>query len=199
MLKVGLTGGIGSGKTTVANLFARFGVPIVDSDLIARKLTLPDGEAFLAIVAKFGESILNENGEIYRTKLRDIIFKDPSSKNWLEGLLHPLIKEAINSQTEEIPYPYCIIAIPLLIEAQAYDLIDRILVVESDCELRIKRAVTRDGTTESDVMRIINTQASSAQRLAVADDIIYNNGDLDSLVLQVEKLHACYLQIATLT
>lgn len=192
MIKVGLTGGIGSGKTTVANYFGELGAPIIDADVLARELTEPGKAGFVAIVERYGDEILEVSGEFDRKKMRELIFADPDQKRWLESLLHPLIKKAINEKIATLDFPYCIIVIPLLVETKSYDLVDRILTVESSPELQVKRTKTRDNTSEDEVRRIIHTQASEAQRLEVADDVIYNNSDLEELKMQVNKLHLQY-------
>lgn len=193
MLKVGLTGGIGSGKTTVTELFSKLGAPIIDADLIAKELTEPGHPAYLKIIEKFGEYILLPNGELNRKKLRDEIFSDAEQKKWLEALLHPLIKKSIDLATVNIDFPYCLIAIPLLIETASFDLVDRVLVIETSIELQIARTIARDLVSEDHVHGIIKAQASSAQRLEAADEIIYNHGNLTELAEQVQQLHQYYL------
>lgn len=199
MLRVGLTGGIGSGKTTVSNAFAQLNVPIIDADLIAHQLTVPGEPGHTAIVAKFGASICNADNTIDRKQLRKLVFAEPELRHWLEKLLHPLIKQSIDEHTQRLNYPYCVIVIPLLIEARTFDLIDRILVVETSEELRLERTILRDSTTKENVLAIINAQASSVERLAAADDVIYNDQNLEHLVTQVEQLNEFYLKLTRLT
>jgi dephospho-CoA kinase len=196
MIKVGLTGGIGSGKSTVARYFEELDAPVIDADVVAREVTEQGQPGYLAITLKFGDSILQPSGDIDRKKLREIIFKDSESKKWLEDLLHPLIRQTIAETIVNLQFPYCIIAIPLLVETKSYDLIDRVLVVESDIELQIQRTMARDGISEEEALSIIDSQASSAHRRQFAQDIIYNNGDLHQLRLEVNQLHAFYSKLA---
>lgn len=196
MLKIGLTGGIGSGKTTAANYFQELGVPILDADEIAKKLTQIAMPAYNAIVAKFGSIILHRNQEIDRRKLRTLVFSDDQIKNWLEQLLHPMIKQEIDEQARCLQAPYCIIVIPLLVETDAYDLVDRVLVIDTEVTQQIQRSIQRDATTIDDINNIIHAQASREQRLAKADDIIFNGGDLAALKKDVIKQHHKYLSLA---
>lgn len=196
MLRVGLTGGISSGKTTVANLFSQLGVPIIDADQIARELTEPGLPAYSSIIEKFGQGILKSNRQLDRKKLREKIFNDVKQKKWLEDLLHPLIKEAIDRQSSTLSAFYCIVVIPLLVETNVFDLVDRILVVETNLELQIKRTMIRDDSSEVQVRKIIAKQARSEDRLAVADDIIYNNAGEEELKTQVSNLNDLYCKLA---
>lgn len=199
MLKVGLTGGIGSGKSTVAEYFARLGVVIVDADQIAKEITLPGASAYKTIIESFGSSILSPSGEIDRKKLRQIVFQDHLAKKQLENILHPrIIKEMLN-KIEFISAPYCIIVIPLLVETgfAHHDFLDRICVVDTLESLQIERASRRDSTAPQEILKIIKGQSSSEERLRVADDIILNNSDLISLENQIKKLHNQYLQMSS--
>lgn len=199
MLKVGLTGGIGSGKSTVAEYFARLGVVIVDADQIAKEITLPGASAYKTIIESFGSSILSPSGEIDRKKLRQIVFQDHLAKKQLENILHPrIIKEMLN-KIESINAPYCIIVIPLLVETgfAHHDFLDRICVVDTLESLQIERASRRDSTAPQEILKIIKGQSSSEERLRVADDIILNNSDLISLENQIKKLHNQYLQMSS--
>lgn len=197
MLRVGLTGGIGSGKTTVSNMFAKLNVPIIDTDLIARDLIAPFKSAYYAIVGRFGLTITSPDKTINRQKLREIIFNDLDSKEWLENLLHPLIKKNISLKIKSLTESYCIIVIPLLIETQSYDLVDRVLVVETSEENQVKRTIARDQISEINVHKIIKSQANHCQRLKIADDLIYNNEDCAILMEEVKKLHEIYLILGT--
>lgn len=196
MLVVGLTGGIGSGKTTVANLFAHHGVPIIDADLIAREVTEPNQPAFSKVVKHFGESILLANGTLNRSKLREIIFEEPKQRLWLEHLLHPLIREEMQRQINKLATPYCIAVIPLLLEVEFFSFINRILVVDAPEHLQIQRTAGRDKTKAPQIEAILKTQARREDRIAHAHDVITNEGTLEDLKPQVEKLHYLYLKMA---
>ncbi|MBA2653948.1 MAG: dephospho-CoA kinase [Gammaproteobacteria bacterium] len=195
MLKIGLTGGIGSGKSTVASYFEDLGIQIIDSDVIARNLTNIAEPAHTAIVQKYGNKILTQEGEINRRELRAIIFSDTNEKRWLEDLIHPLIKQKILEGIAASTSPYCIVVIPLLVETGVYDLTDRILVVDSPIEKQISRTTKRDKTSEHFVIDIIKNQATREERMAVATDVIYNNGDFDQLKQGVYQQHLIYLQM----
>lgn len=193
MLVIGLTGGIGSGKTTVANLFAEFNVPIIDSDVIANELTSPGAPLLQEIALHFGPKILDKNRELIRDELKRLVFKNIHERKWLEELMHPLICNEIMRRVASIRAPYCIIIIPLLIEAQVDKLINRILVVDAPEESQIQRTMSRDNCTEGLVKKIMMTQVSRQRRLDVADDIIVNDGNQESLKRQVQHLHEKYL------
>lgn len=197
MLVVGLTGGIGSGKSTVAKLFAEKGITVIDTDQLARDLTLPGQPALNKIVAEFGKNILLPDKTLNRAELRQQIFTDPAKRRWLEELLHPLIRAETKRLIESAKSPYCIVVIPLLFETKPNPLINRILVVDATEEQQITRAKTRDRLTEKEIQAIIHTQVARQHRLDNADDIILNDGDLKHLIPQVEKLHLYYLKIAS--
>ncbi|MGD9152783.1 MAG: dephospho-CoA kinase [Gammaproteobacteria bacterium] len=192
---VGLTGGIGSGKSTVAKLFAKLNIDIVDADEIAREIVQPPSELLNKIVIKFGEKFLHGDGSLNRTKMREIIFNDLSAKKWLENLLHPVIYQHMYRQILAVKSPYCIVIIPLLIESHIPYPIDRILVVDSTEEQQIKRIMQRDHASEQAVKDIIKTQATRAERLKIADDVIENTKDEKYLQEQVEILHKLYSRI----
>lgn len=192
MLIIGLTGGIGSGKSTVAKLFSDLGIEILDADEFSRRVVQPGTPGLTAIVSHFGEAILNANKELDRRKLRDKIFQQPEERQWLEHLLHPLIRQAMRERLTEVKSPYCIMMIPLLIESKPNELINRVLVVDAPEELQIKRAIARDQISRTECEAIMKSQAMRQQRLAFADDVIDNSKDLDYLKQQVEKLHARY-------
>lgn len=196
MLTIGLTGGIGSGKTVVANIFASLGVPLIDADAIAKELTLKNQPSYHAIAKYFGTEIMKADGEIDRKKLRILIFQKPNAKKWLENLLHPQIRKTIEDRVSAVTHPYCIISIPLLIENQAYNYVDRILVIESRLELRIERTMIRDQIPREEVLKVIKSQVTSEERLLLADDIIFNNGDLESLSQEIDKLNTMYLKLS---
>lgn len=196
MLRVGLTGGIGSGKTTVANFFQELGIQIIDSDEIAKSLTNKNQPIYNEVVKRYGDKILTEDAEINRRELRAIIFSDHNEKRWLEDLLHPLIKQKIQEEVAKSTSPYCIVVIPLLIETGAYDLVDRVLVVDASVQKQILRTTQRDKTSSVFVVDIIKSQASREERMSIATDIIYNEGDLEELKNKVYQQHLKYLEIA---
>lgn len=196
MFKVGLTGGIGSGKSTVAAMFAARGVVLIDADQAARDSVTPGSAALAEIVQEFGESILQEDGTLDRAALRDIVFADPARRQALETILHPRIIAAMHAAAERTPGPYCILVMPLLLEARQQSAVDRILAIDCPPQLQRQRAMARDNASASDIDRIIASQVSRAQRLAAADDVINNDGDLQHLETQVETLHRRYLALA---
>jgi dephospho-CoA kinase len=197
MLRVGLTGGIGSGKSTVAGYFAELGVDILDADVIARELLQIDAPAYKPVIEFFGDKILSASGEIDRKKLRQIIFEDSQAKQGLEKIIHPLVFEKILEKIKTLKSPYCIIVIPLLIETGIRnDFLDRICVVDAEESWQIKWASARDNTSAEDIIKIMKKQSSREERLRQADDIIYNNKDLQWLQSQVKNLHHQYLQIS---
>lgn len=194
-LKIGLTGGIGSGKSTIAALFTKLGAPVIDADLISHKLTQTGTPCFKKIIDYFGSEILNKNGDLNRAELKKIIFDSPEKKVWLENLLHPLIRNEMAKQLENIKFPYCIVMIPLLAEAQQHPMVDRILVVDLPGEIQLQRVLARDKMTIEQANKIIKAQASREARLALADDVIVNEGSPDELWEQVEALHKKYLKL----
>lgn len=194
---VGITGGIGSGKTTVANLFAKKGIDIVDADIIAREVVAPGSEGLRAIIAKFGNEILSADGTLNRAVLREKIFSNPDDKLWLNSLLHPMIREQMIAQTQQATSTYCLLVIPLLVENKLNALCQRVLVVDVSEETQIARTTRRDDVSEQQVRNILASQATRAQRLSVADDVILNEGDSAALNKDVELLHRRYLAMAT--
>ncbi len=195
MLVVGLTGSIGSGKSTVAELFAKLGVPVIDADILSREVTEPHTPAHGKIVAHFGHQILNADGGLNRGLLRKIIFNQPEERRWLESLLHPIILERMQSDIAKCQAPYCLAVIPLLLESDATSFIQRILVVDLPEEIQLERAKLRDNSTSEQIKAIIDTQIPRTARLARADDIINNAGTPDQLVAQVHDLHQQYLKM----
>jgi dephospho-CoA kinase len=196
MLVIGLTGGIGSGKTTIADLFKARGIPIIDADIIAREVTAPGQPALKTITQHFGQHILQEDGSLNRSALRDTIFKNDENRHWLENLLHPLILRRMDELLQQQNTPYCLVVIPLLFEKNTYPLINRILVVDTSEEMQINRVTKRDKTSREQVKAIMTTQASRGLRIKHANDIITNDGSLVMLEKQVEELHQKYLQLA---
>jgi dephospho-CoA kinase len=196
MLVIGLTGGIGSGKTTVANLFAKLGVNIIDTDIISRDLTQPGQAALTQIAEHFGQSILSADGKLDRTQLRECIFKDPDQRAWLEQLLHPLIRTEMAKQVKAAHSPYCIAVIPLLFETSPNPLITRTLVVDAPPELQLSRTQQRDNRPAEEVSSIIKSQMNREKRLSLADDVIINSSSLSELKEQVQSLHMYYLTLA---
>lgn len=193
MLIVGLTGGVGSGKTLAAHFFAELGVAIVDTDLLAREVVELNTPGYKAIVDHFGSIILQVDKTIDRHKLKQIVFHDPKERLWLENTIHPLIRELTKKRVAAISAPYCIVVIPLLAEKWPHPLINRVLVVDISPELQIKRLIERDNCTAELAQKMISAQATRDERLGLADDVIDNNGDVDSLREQVLTLHRFYL------
>jgi dephospho-CoA kinase len=195
MLRVGLTGGIGSGKSTVAALFAARGVPVIDTDEIARELVQPSLPAYREIVKHFGNGILRADQSLDRTKLRERVFGNASERERLESILHPRIREEVIRRLSEIRNGYGVVVVPLLIETGFDGITNRILVVDADEALRTERVVQRNGMKSADVRKIIATQATREQRLSRADDVIDNNGTPAELERQVDRLHQHYLTL----
>jgi len=196
MFVVGVTGGIGSGKTTVTNLFQQHGIVIVDADVIARHIMDKGGDALKAVKERYGQEALLQDGNLNRAWLRDRIFKHREDKQWLNELTHPLIREQILSQLQQAQSPYVMLSAPLLVENRLTKLCDRVLVVDVSEATQVQRTQQRDAVSEDQVQAIINAQASREQRLQAADNIIHNEGDESELAPQVEKLHELYLRLA---
>lgn len=195
-LKIGLTGGIGSGKTAVSDLFAAMGVPVIDADVISRSLLEPGTEATQRVISEFGQGIAATTNTIDRKKLREYVFDHSDARNKLEAILHPLVYERIKLETAAIKAPYCIIVIPLLFEAGHQDLVDRILVVDADRRTQVERVKSRDRTSEEEIQKILDSQIDAAERRAMADDVVENNGDIDSLKSEVNALDTRYRKLA---
>lgn len=194
---VGLTGGIGSGKTSVAKIFQTFGINIIDTDEIAHELTQKDGEAIPQIKKIFGEEYITDTGYLDRAKMRELVFTDLSMKKKLEEILHPLIYRDVERLIPTIKSVYGIVVIPLLFAtSRFYRLIDRVLVVDCPEELQILRTVQRSKLSQQDVRMVIKTQISRKERLAIANNIISNDRDSDYLVNQVKKLHNEFINLA---
>jgi dephospho-CoA kinase len=195
-LRVALTGGIASGKTTVANLFAEFGVPIIDTDLIARELVQPGEPALAEIRSVFGDDVFDEQGGLDRKAMRQIVFSDPARRMELESILHPKIRECVLAKSEATDGPYQIIAVPLLVGSPIQQFMDRVLVVDCDEDTQLKRLLSRDAENEDQARRILAAQASRQDRLAIADDVISNDEELIDTRRQVDALHSKYLILA---
>lgn len=198
MLKVGLTGGIGSGKSAATEMFANLGINIIDADIISHQLTQPGSESFNEIKQLFGDEFIASSGELDRKKIAQVIFSDPQKKTALENILHPKIKQQMLDEIERLSANnYIILAIPLLIESNFTDLVDRIIVVDADDATRIKRIQQRDNRPDDQIRNIIKQQITRDDRLQRADDILNNNGNLDDLRAAVNKLDDKYLSIAS--
>lgn len=196
MFRVGLTGGIASGKTTVANLFAAHGVPVIDTDVIAREVVEPGQPALDAVVDAFGASVLGPDGRLDRPRLRERIFADPSARRRLESILHPAIRREMERQSRAAGGPYQVLVIPLLVEGGERDHVDRVLVVDVPRDTQIERLVRRDGASREQAEAALRAQASREARLAFADDVIDNTADPAALGARVGLLHEKYLRLA---
>jgi len=199
MLIIGLTGGIGSGKSTVTKCFDSLGVPVIDADIITRKLVKPGKDALKEIETHFGPDIIQTDGQLNRDWLRARIFENPDERKILEGLLHPRAKKYAKEIISKLETPYCILCAPLLIESGWVDMVQRVLVIDVPRELQIKRTMKRDGIPKSQVETIINAQIDRDSRLAAADDLLTNTGGKASLLEQVKTLHKQYLELAQTT
>ncbi len=195
---VGLTGGIGSGKTTVAELFAALGAAVVDTDLIAHEITGPRGAAMPDVKNAFGQSVVRADGALDRAAMRRLVFSDPSAKARLESILHPMIRRESEARCRSASNsPYVLLVVPLLVESVAYrERVARILVVDCDESIQISRVASRSGLSNEEVRAIMATQASRTERLAAADDVIVNDGGRERLSAQVAVLHQRYLDLA---
>ena len=193
---VALTGGIGSGKSTVADAFANFGVPRVDADIIARQVVELGMPALAAIASRYGDTILQADGSLNRSALRTKIFSEPQEKAWLNSLLHPLIQQETERQLADIDKPYALWIVPLLLENGLQHRANRVLVVDVAPEIQLTRTMARDGITRQQAENILASQVSRQQRLACADDIIDNSGDPSIIASQVASLHQQYLILA---
>jgi len=197
-LRIGLTGGIASGKSTVADLFADLGVVVVDTDIIAREVVLPGQPALEEIREAFGDTVLNADGTLDRTAMRQQIFADDNDRQRLEAILHPRIRQATMQQVGAASGDYLLIVVPLLTESPLKDQVDRILVVDCDEATQIARLLARDAETEEQARRILASQASRGQRLAIADDVIHNDASIAATSSQVSALHDAYMALAHL-
>jgi dephospho-CoA kinase len=198
MYVVGLTGGIGSGKSTVADVFASLGVPVIDTDVISRELTAPGGAALEAIRVAFGESVMQADGALDRAALRRRVFVDEAARHQLEAILHPLIRQRVEQILSQLAAArYAVLVVPLLVETGAYrDVLQRILVVDCPEATQIARVMARSGLARDEVLAILAAQATRAERLAVADDVILNTTSQADLRSAAASLHQRYLQLA---
>lgn len=198
MFVVGLTGGIGSGKTLASDHFATLGAPVVDTDIIARAIVEPGKPALLELSAAFGDKILKPSGELDRPALRAIAFANDENKRKLDAITHPAIRVETFSQIQNAQYPYCIVVIPLLSADSAFsELLDRVLSVTADRDTKIERVKKRSGLSTSEIERIMQTQLSDEARLAFSDDVIENNSSIKDAQDEVVKLHDLYLELSS--
>ncbi|WFC13751.1 dephospho-CoA kinase [Aeromonas salmonicida] len=198
MYIVAITGGIGSGKTTIANQFAELGIDIVDADVIAREVVEPGTPALAAIAAQFGPEMLDPQGQLDRRRLRERVFSDPDAKAWLNGLLHPLIRQEMLRQCANARSPYCLLVVPLLIENRLTQLANRVLVIDVDEATQIERTCRRDGVSRAQAKAILAAQASRAERLAAADDVLDNQNDAaETIKRRILALHETYMAFAS--
>ena len=198
MYVVAITGGIGSGKTTIANQFAALGIEVVDADLIAREVVAPGTKALDAIANHFGTEMLTEQGLLDRRALRERIFSDPAAKTWLNALLHPIIRSEMMRQCAAASSPYCLLVVPLLVENRLTGLADRVLVIDVDEATQIERTCRRDGVSREQAQAILASQASRTERLAMADDVLDNqSGTTETIRARILALHETYLAFAS--
>jgi dephospho-CoA kinase len=195
-LRIGLTGGIASGKSTVAQRFTDLGVPVIDADVAARTVVASGTPGLARVIERFGPGVLAQNGELDRRTLRDLIFSNPGARHDLESILHPLIRADMERSADQAVGPYIVMAIPLLIEGGPSDRVDRILVVDVDEAVQLQRVMERDGCTSEQAHAILASQAGRSARLAAADDVLQNAGTVTDLRQAVDRLHERYLRLA---
>ncbi len=192
MMRVALSGGIASGKTTVSDALAEFGVPIIDADLLAREVVAPGSDGLAQVVARFGENILDDTGALDRRKLRDIVFTDNTAREDLEAIVHPLIRNLTNEHLDRHKAAgalYCVVVIPLLVETNQQDNYDHVIIVDVDPAVQIRRVMERDDCSPEHAKDIVASQATRKERLAVADELIFNSSTKKAMDLQVKKIH----------
>ena len=194
--RVALTGGIASGKSTVADLFAALGVPVIDTDLIAREVVEPGEPALAQLAAAFGPEVLGPDGRLDRRRLRDMVFADPTARRRLEAILHPAIRARMEAQSRAAGGPYQLLVIPLLAEGGRRDHVDRVLLVDVPESAQVERLMRRDGSSREQARAALAAQASRAVRQAIADDVIENTGGVEDLRARVAELHGEYLRLA---
>jgi len=196
MLKIGLTGGVASGKSAAARRFAALGVPVVDADDLAREAVAPGSDGLRAVVEAFGPDILAADGSLDRRRMRQRVFGDSGARRRLEAIVHPRVRVLLDDRLAALQAPYAIVAVPLLVESGLAAEMDRVLVVDAPEQLQIRRLMERDGETESGAQRMLEAQAGRSERLAAADDIIVNDGTLEQLDASVRHQHRRYLALA---
>ena len=190
---IGVTGGIGSGKTTVCNLFHElFAIPVIDADIIAKDVVKKNQPALQAIVAEFGEGVLTDSGELDRPKVKKLVFSHPAKRKILERIVHPAVRNEMRVQISRVDKSYCLLSVPLIAESTDKSIFDRILVVDCDETIQMERVISRDRLANETVVAIMKAQASRKDRLAIANDIIINNGPTSQLNDQVQSLHEAY-------
>ena len=194
MLRIGLTGGIGSGKTAASDHFSRLGAEVIDTDILSRELVEPGQPALLEIVTDFGKQVLDADGHLDRSQLRETVFRDPKARRRLEAILHPRIRAAMLSRAEQSQAPYVVFVIPLLLETGQQALVDRILLIDVPEAIQRARVAQRDGLDDTQVDRIMAAQVDRKTRQLEADDIVCNDGTIAELQAKIEKLHRKYLQ-----
>jgi len=196
IFRIGLTGGIASGKSAVAARFAEHGIPVIDADVIARQIVQPGSAVLATLRTTFGDEILDAAGALDRAAMRARVFANAGARAKLESILHPVIRAEMNTQAQRAGGPYQIFVIPLLAETHAQSTVDRVLVVDCGRESQLKRLMARDGATQTQAQAILATQASREERLAIADDVLVNDSDLSSLCDKVDRLHENYVDLA---
>lgn len=197
LFSIGLTGGIGSGKTTVSDMFAKLGAHIIDTDLIAHQLTAPNGKAIEPIIAAFGADIIDSAGAMNRQEMRKLVFKDPTAKRQLEAILHPMIRSECEHLATSGGGAYPIFVVPLLVESGNWNQrVTRVLVVDCEEQTQINRVMSRNGFSRHQVEDIMQVQASRDERLAIADDVIHSDENLDDIWKKIKDLHQKYLKLA---
>lgn len=196
MFKVAITGGIGSGKSTVADRFAKWDVPIIDADVIAREVTASGKPALTEIVREFGPDVIDEDGNLDRRSLRKVVFSDSVKRKRLESIVHPIIHQTITDTLSALDHAYAILVIPLLAESRRAYPIDRVVVVDVPPEVQIRRVTARDSQRADEVEKIISSQAARNERLAIADDVFVNTGSIEKLNAWVDQAHQRYLEYA---
>ena len=192
---IGLTGGIGSGKSVAAALFKDIGIDLIDADDLARDSLNINSKGYELFIEEFGDKYLDENKNINRELIRKLIFNDSDAKSKLENIIHPIVRSGIETFIKNKKSDYCIIVVPLIFETNSSKIYDRVLVIDCDVDVQISRTSKRDNQTKSDIENIVNKQATREQRLSIADDVIVNNGSLDLLRNEVLKIHKKYLEI----
>lgn len=195
-LRIGLTGGIASGKSAVAQRFSELGVPVIDADEASRAVVAPGTPGLAKVIERYGSGVVAANGELNRRALRDLIFSDPSSRQDLERILHPLIRAHMEQRAEAALGPYVVMAIPLLVEGDSRNRVDRILVVDVDEAVQLQRLMARDGGSLEQARAILAAQATRSARLAAADDVLLNTATVMELRQGVDRLHEQYLRLA---